>query len=137
MNAYLKSFAAFADLLRACNVVHEDAVYDSFGYDGGVTMDRMADAHQRLVEESRNEIRNLHGLKVFEIRSVRWDDDEHTTGKDWTTIITCKDIAAAWEWIESDRNDLRTEVRTIHMLGHCCAVIPSEPEERNKESFER
>jgi hypothetical protein len=65
---------------------------------------------------------------VFEIHSVRWEDDDHQSGKDWRTIIVCKDIAAVWEWLESDRNDLRTEVRTIHMLGHCCQVIPFIPE---------
>ena len=67
-------------------------------------------------------------LNVFEIHSVRWEDDDHQSGKDWRTIIVCKDIEAVWKWLESDRNDLRTEVRTIHMLGHCCQVIPFIPE---------
>lgn len=41
---------AFADLLAACNVIHEEAVYDSEDYDGGLTMNRIAEAHRRLNE---------------------------------------------------------------------------------------
>lgn len=67
-------------------------------------------------------------LSVFQIHSIRWDDDDHTTGKDWNTTIVCKDIEAVWKWLESDRNDTRTEIRTIHHLAHACAVIPFIPE---------
>ena len=63
-------------------------------------------------------------LGVFQIHSIRWDDDDHQTGKDWSTIIVCKDIKAAWEWLAGDLSDMRTEVRAIHHLGPACAVIP-------------
>ena len=67
-------------------------------------------------------------LGVFQIHSIRWDDDDHQTGKDWSTIIVCKDIKAAWEWLAADLSDMRTEVRTIHHLGPACVVIPFIPE---------
>ena len=66
-------------------------------------------------------------LNAYEIHSVRWEDDDHTKGKDWRTIIVCKDMDAVWKWLESDRLDTRTEIRTIHMLGHVCQVIPYVP----------
>ncbi len=50
MNQYLTDLMAFADLLAACNVIHEEAVYDSEDYDGGLTMNRIAEAHRRLNE---------------------------------------------------------------------------------------
>jgi len=67
----------------------------------------------------------LSCLNVWQINTVRWEDDERTKGKDFSTIIVCKDIAAVWEWIETDRNDLRTEVRGIGMIGPACAIIPN------------
>lgn len=51
MNPYLNDLMAFADLLAACNVIHEEAVHDSEDYDGGVTMHYVAKAHQRLKDE--------------------------------------------------------------------------------------
>ena len=68
---------------------------------------------------------SYESLNVFQIHSIRWDDDDHTTGKDWSTIIVCKDINAAWEWLAGDLSDTRTEVRTIHHIGPACAVIPT------------
>lgn len=50
MNPYINDLMAFADLLAACNVIHEEAVYDADGYDGGTTMCRIAEAHRRLRE---------------------------------------------------------------------------------------
>lgn len=50
MNPYLKDLHNFADLLQACNIVDEEAVYDPDGYDGEVTMQRIAEAHRRMVE---------------------------------------------------------------------------------------
>jgi hypothetical protein len=74
---------------------------------------------------------------VFQIHSIRWDDDDHQTGKDWSTIIVCKDIKAAWEWLAGDLSDMRTEVRTIHRLGPACAVIPFIPENADVEAPKR
>lgn len=73
--------------------------------------------------------RSYECLNAFEIHSVRWEDDDHQKGKDWRTIIVCKDIEAVWKWLESDRTDTRTEIRTIHMLGHVCEVIPQSIEQ--------
>ena len=48
MNTYLNDMMAFADLLAACNLIHEEAVTDADGYDGGVVMHRIAEVHRRL-----------------------------------------------------------------------------------------
>lgn len=50
MNPYLKDLHAFADMLQACNIVDEEAVYDPGEYDGEVTMQRIETAHRRMVE---------------------------------------------------------------------------------------
>jgi hypothetical protein len=54
MNPYLKDLTAFAELLAACNVIHEDAVYDPEDYDGEVTMSRIAEALRRINAENAN-----------------------------------------------------------------------------------
>jgi hypothetical protein len=53
MNPYLKDLQAFADLLAACNVVEESAVYDAEDYDGEQTLCCIAKAHSRLIEEEK------------------------------------------------------------------------------------
>jgi hypothetical protein len=51
MNPYLKDLQAFADLLAACNVIHESAVHDAEDYDGEETLCCIAKAHSRLMAE--------------------------------------------------------------------------------------
>lgn len=63
MNNYLNDLMAFADLLAACNVIHEEAVSDADGYDGGTTMARIAEAHRRLKAESADKDRLIAKLK--------------------------------------------------------------------------
>lgn len=63
MNPYLKDLMAFADLLAACNVIHEEAVYDSDDYDGGITMRQVAEAHRRLRESSPAPIQRKCGWR--------------------------------------------------------------------------
>ena len=68
------------------------------------------------------------GLGVWQIQTIRWEDDHHQKGKEWNTTIVCKDIKAVWKWLESDRNDLRTEIRAINYVAPACEVIPLLPE---------
>ena len=79
---------------------------------------------------------SYEGLGVFQIHSIRWEDDDHTKGKEWNTTIVCKDIKVVWEWIATDLNDLRTEVRAINHIAHACAVIPFTPEPEEKDPNE-
>jgi hypothetical protein len=67
---------------------------------------------------------SLQGLSAWEVRTIRWEDDAHSKGKDWCAVIVCKDIKAVWDWLFTDLSDTRTEVRTIHHYGHVMEVIP-------------
>ena len=76
------------------------------------------------ITESEKPKPSYEGLGVWQIHTIRWEDDDQQKGKDWITTIVCKDIDAVWQWIETDRQDTRCEIRAIHHLGHACAVIP-------------
>jgi|688.fasta_scaffold284579_2 hypothetical protein len=51
MNPYLKDLQSFADLLAACNVIHESAVHDAEDYDGEETLCCIAEALRRINAE--------------------------------------------------------------------------------------
>ena len=78
---------------------------------------------------------SYEGLGVWQIQTIRWEDDDRQKGKEWNVTIVCKDIEVVWKLIESDRNDIRTEIRAINHIAHACAVIPFIRE--NKEDQER
>ena len=49
----------FAEMLADCRIIDECAVGDADGYDGGITLGRVIEAHRRLREAISKEVANI------------------------------------------------------------------------------
>ena len=78
MNPYLKDLQAFADLLAACNVIHESAVYDAEDYDGEQTLCCIAKAHSRLMAEETaicESLKRERDRLAEALKEIEWSND--------------------------------------------------------------